>query len=229
MSGVVWSRWKSQSKRPGPDVIEAGKVDPGGRALQVALAEFNALRAEIAARTTTQGSLITLVVTAIGIVAGLVVKDDGDPRLLLILPFLVAAAGIHSSEQDRAIALLGTYIRDELWPHLGGLVDDESIPSWENVVSDFRNSGKHRKAKILWSSRLLSGVPGVLIFGFGSVVPLVVLPFVEGALDQAIYWVVWGLGVALTVMYAVLAPSAWLLAKPLSETLEGYGPGNPGP
>ena len=61
----------------------------------MAVAEFTALRNEIVARTTIQGTLITLVVTAVGVVAGFVIKDNGNVRLLLILPFVVSAAGIH--------------------------------------------------------------------------------------------------------------------------------------
>jgi hypothetical protein len=199
---------------------------------QAALAEFNALRDEIDGRTNTQGTLITLVVTAIGIVAGFVIKDNGDIRLLLVLPFLVSAAGIHSSEQDRAIALIGSYIRDELWPYLTKQrretnTSQAPIPSWERVVKDYRDRHKHRKQHRYWSGLMLTGVPGALIFGCGSVVPLIILQSADGALpglfDIDIYRAVWWLGVALTVIYALLARSAAGLGRPLSETLIGHG------
>src|SRR4051794_13710569 len=83
-----------------------GEATARGQGIQVALAEFNALRSELDDHASAQNSLIALVVTAIGIVAGFVIKDHGDLRLLLILPVLVAAAGIHHAEQDRSINLI---------------------------------------------------------------------------------------------------------------------------
>ena len=199
---------------------------------QAALAEFNALRAEIVARTTSQGTLITLVVTAIGLVAGFVIKDEGDVRLLLILPFLVAAAGIHSSAQDRTIALIGAYIRDRLWPFLAeggpGAGRGAPLPSWESVVTDSRNPDQHRNRGIYVSSLLLGGIPGILIFGAGSVVPLAVLAGTEDALDSLIYAVVWALGAALTLLYGYLALQAPALNRRIDQTLKEKGGDGPG-
>jgi hypothetical protein len=53
----------------------AAEATDRGQRVQVALAEFSALRSELQGHTSAQGSLIALVVTAIGIVAGLVIKD----------------------------------------------------------------------------------------------------------------------------------------------------------
>ena len=86
---------------------------------------------------------------------------------------------------------------------------------------------KARKQNRYWSSLMLAGVPGTLIFGCGSVVPLIILQSADGALpglfDIDIYRAVWWLGVALTVIYALLAMSAQGLGRPLSETLTGHG------
>ena len=202
--------------------MEAAGADARKQRIDIALAEFSALRAEILAHTNVQASLIALVVTAIGIVAGFVIKDDGDPSLLLILPFLVSAAGIHSSEQGRAIALIGSYIRDELWPYLEAQLGSSDLPpSWETLVSDLRSCSKHRRRRVFLTYVLLSGVPGFLVFGLGSLVPLIVLPVVDG-LDETIYWWVWALGILLTLVYGVLARSAWYLGAPLSTNLRGY-------
>jgi hypothetical protein len=208
------------------------RADDKGTRVQIALAEFNALRGEIISHSTTQAGLIALAVTAIGLVGGFVIKEDGDPRLLLILPFLVSAAGIHSAEQGRGIALMGTYIRDSLWPYLDrihgedGLVG-EAMPSWEQTVTDFRDRKKHKGRWTHPSFLLLSGLPGTLIFFFGSAVPLVVVNFLDdanlgGLFSWDVYRVVWWLGTALLAVHAVLAASALSLGNPLWETLEGY-------
>ena len=188
------------------------------------------MRSEIISRSNTQSSLITLAVTALGIVAGFVIKDSGDIRLLLILPFLMSAAGIHSAQQDRAISMMGTYIRDALWPHLTRQVEEVNapgeFPSWEQTASDFRQGSKHQVEQNRWSSVLLSSIPGTLIFGLGSMVPLVLVFVANHGLDKDpfewdIYRAVWWMGVGLVAIFAMLARSAWL-RRPLWETLKGY-------
>jgi hypothetical protein len=212
-----------------------------GQRIQVALAEFNALRSELDTHVGTQEKLIALVVTAIGIVAGLVIREGGDPRLLLILPFLVSAAGIHYAEQTRGIALIGSYIRDALWPYVRIQLAEAStrsqpLPSWEDVVSDFRMEDRHRSGRVYRSYLLSSAVPGAMIFMLGSVVPLVVLHFVtttngdgraehvigSNLLDWNVYRAIWWLGVILTVVYVAIALSARSLGKPLWDILKNY-------
>jgi hypothetical protein len=220
------------------------RTEDKGARVQIALAEFNALRSEIISHSTTQAGLIVLAVTAIGLVGGFVIKDDGDPKLLLILPFLVSAAGIHSAEQGRGIALMGTYIRDLLWPYLNriyradGLAGEE-MPSWEQTVTDFRNRRNHTRRWTHPSFLLLSGLPGTLIFFFGSLVPLVVVNFVNDAdmgklFPPDIYRVVWWLAVVLLVAHAALALTALSLGRPLwrplrTTTRQGAGRMSSGP
>jgi hypothetical protein len=193
---------------------------PTGRSVDVALAEFNALRAELLAHANVQASLIALVVTAIGIVGGLVVKEDGDPRLLLILPYLVAAAGIESSNRARTIALIGAYIRDKLWPHLEKQTPG-SLPSWEARISDFRGLSNHRKPfRIYVPYLLLAGLPSFLIYVCGSVGPLIILAGLETLDGLRGVW--WG-GAVLTAVYVVLAASVWPLNKPIEQILKRPG------
>lgn len=193
---------------------------------EVALAEFNALRAEIISRITTQAALMTLVVTAIGLVAGFVIKagdgkGPGDVRLLLILPFLVAGAGIYSSNQDHGIRLAGAYIRDVLWPAMAP--PQGSFLSWERVMSDFRRSGGHRDKSVYLAFEFLAGIPGILIYGLGSIVPLFLVAFDGKAFDRIEYAVVWGIGAVLIAIYVMLAWSTRRLDKPLGQLLKTPG------
>jgi hypothetical protein len=209
---------RGRGGRSEPPAAPAPAKDPG---VDIAIAEFNALRAEILAHANVQASLVALVVTAIGIVGGLVVKEDGDPRLLLILPYLVAAAGIESSNRARTIALIGIYIRDKLWLYLEEQQMPGSLPSWEALVSDFRRRSKHHRP---WRIHLpylaLAGIPSILIYVCGSVGPLVILVGLEKHDDL---WQVWAGGAFLTGLYLVLAISVWQLGKPLGEILKGHG------
>jgi hypothetical protein len=220
----------------------AADASDRGQRLDVALAEFSALRTELQGHSTAQGSLIALVVTAIGIVAGLVIKEGGDPRLLLILPALVSAAGIHYAEQSRAIRLIGSYIRDRLWPYLREQLSEAKSasrlpPSWEHLVDDVRHPGRVRD-RYFASLVLSSTVPSVIIFLLGSVVPLVAVHFAHmpptaaqeaageagpRALDPDlsvldVYRGVWWLGVALTAVYVGTAVSAMRSSGPQKAT-----------
>lgn len=65
-------------------------LDPK-RAIDVAVAEFNALRAEIVARMTKQAALLGVSLTALGVIAGLAYQDAGDERLLLGIPPLAGS------------------------------------------------------------------------------------------------------------------------------------------
>jgi hypothetical protein len=207
-----------------PDDIASARA----RRVQVALAEFNALRGEIDAHSKTQDNLIVLVVTAIGVVAGLVIKDEGDPRLLLILPILVGAAGIRYLEQTRAIKLIGSYIREKLWLYLRAQLAEPvtspvPMPSWEEVVSASRDPARYVDKRVYRGYQLSAGVPFAIFFVLGNIVPVLVLPFVkfhgnERVLDRPIYWGVWALGVVLAAMYVEIYRSTRALSAELTTT-----------
>jgi hypothetical protein len=66
-------------------------ADPSDRrALDVAIAEFNALRSEILSTATAQAALVGIGITALGIIVGFVVQKGGDRRLLLAVPAVAA-------------------------------------------------------------------------------------------------------------------------------------------
>jgi len=192
------------------------------------LPRFAALRTEIVSRMNTQAALMTLVVGAVGVVTGFVIKGGegkggGDIRLLLILPFLVAAAGIYSSTQDHGIRLAGAFIRDVIWPSLSTATP--APPSWEHVMKDFRDRRKHKRRVLHLAYEFLAGAPGVLIFGLGSLVPLAAVGW-KGDLDGAGEWSIWVLGLIFVVSYAAVAYSTRVLDQPLDQLLTTPGVGN---
>ena len=108
------------------------------RATEVALAEYNALRAEIITRTTAQGALVALGVTAVGVILGLALKETPQTRLALAVPPVAAVITLlYCAEMYRAITV-GHYIRQRLWPYLQAQVGP--VPSWEIRVVEIRRS-----------------------------------------------------------------------------------------
>lgn len=87
-------------------------------AVEVALAEFNALRAEIVSTRTAQGAVIGAGLTAVGLAFTFALQQSGERELLLAVPPLaLIASSLHVAESYR-IHKLGDYIRCTLWPWL---------------------------------------------------------------------------------------------------------------
>jgi hypothetical protein len=104
------------------------------RGVDVALAEFNALRAEIVSNITAQAALVGLGLTALGVIAGFVAKEGGDERLLLgIPPLAMLVALLHAAWSYRS-ASIGNYIANTLWPYLETQVGE--LPSWERKARE---------------------------------------------------------------------------------------------
>lgn len=87
------------------------------------LAEFAALRAEIAQRSSTQQALIALNLTAVATVLGFALTKQSSRGLLLLVPVISPSLGLLWLDHHRNIRLIAEYIRDELWK--------DSDPSWE--------------------------------------------------------------------------------------------------
>lgn len=103
-----------------------------GRLLDAALAEFNALRAEITGAQSAQSTLVGVGLAAIGVIFGVVFRDrNPDIRLAYAIPFIsFAVSALHASYEYR-ITRIGTYIRHALWPTVQSQVGP-SLPSWED-------------------------------------------------------------------------------------------------
>jgi hypothetical protein len=108
------------------------------RAIQVALAEFAALRAEIMGRISTVATLIGIGLTSLGVVVGFAVKEDGDVRLLLAVPPLAMLVNVLLSIEHRRITLAGAYIRGPLWTILRQHTGHQ-LPCWEDEVQRRRS------------------------------------------------------------------------------------------
>lgn len=81
--------------------------------------EFAACRAEILARSSHQHTLISLNLTELAALSGVVLSGHADKRVLLLLPIISGSIGLLWYDHARNIDSLGDYVRVSL-PGYGG-------------------------------------------------------------------------------------------------------------
>ncbi|GIF47172.1 hypothetical protein DFJ67_7203 [Asanoa ferruginea] len=157
-----------------------------------ALAEFNALRAEIMGRQTNTQQLLSIQLTVSGAVFSLALSSPGRSAVLLILPLITfMLAGRHVAHSYACLSI-ATYIRSELSPRVeGGL-------GWEEWLRSHRAiPRRHHPFNPLFIS-----FPGISILAtLGSLPHLASL---TPSLASSLYWLGWLAGAALTVLSARL-------------------------
>jgi hypothetical protein len=101
--------------------------------VDVAIAEFNALRAELVGGRGNQKNVAALALTAYGLLFTISFGKDGDVRLLLLVPPLGLVFSILHLAESAHINSIGRYVRVKLWPELMQLT--EYPFSWEREYS----------------------------------------------------------------------------------------------
>jgi hypothetical protein len=144
-------------------------VDQPDQGVEVALAEFNALRAEMLGHMTAQAALIGMGLTALGFVFGFAIKDGGDRKLLLVVPLLAAFVSLLQAGRYYQITVIATYIRERLWPYLQRRVGEE-LPSWEMHIA------MHRSDRRNFMLSHLIDTPAIALFVAASVFALFLVP-----------------------------------------------------
>ncbi len=99
--------------------------------MDAALAEFQALRAEIISNLNSQAALAGLALTAVGVIVGLTAKKGASERLLLAIPPLTLFLVLLHIGSSYRLNLIGRYIQKDLWPYIAERVGDPALPSWE--------------------------------------------------------------------------------------------------
>jgi hypothetical protein len=99
-------------------------------ALEVALAEFNALRAEMVARVSGQTASIGIGVTAFG-----AFFSFGDTAATTFVPIAAMCMSLLSVSNWYWILFIGMYIRRDLWPRLQQLGEQTTSPGWERFAA----------------------------------------------------------------------------------------------
>lgn len=147
-----------------------GKEPSADKAVDVLLAEFNALRAEMHSYISAQAALVGLGLTALGVITSLAVGNNGDDDLLLAIPPLVALIVLAHTAETYRIATLGDYIREKLWPDLERRVGN--IPSWEIHAVEQRP----KRAVTVFLKAIGVDFPAMTLFLLSSVIVLATAP-----------------------------------------------------
>jgi hypothetical protein len=176
-----------------PAVAKEIEVDLIGR-------EFEALRAEIIARTGAQHTLLNLHVTIIGAILGLALSATASPLVLLVVPVVAISMGFLYLDHHVHVRRIGVYINTILRPaaerHSGGRAvwqweEFESRPGWRKSLPPI----------VIWT-------PIVVLF---LVVPLLASIFAAPAVNSSPLWIAWSIGILANLLLVV---AAVLIAKP---------------
>jgi hypothetical protein len=128
------------------------------RTVDVALAEYNALRAELLGHTTSQNTVLGLGLTAIGVVLGLGINAPGQRAILVVVPVVAGIVILVYWGLAYRIVVIGNYIEKILWPGLPASVTDVGR-SWERSLAGLESRWPHR-----WLSQIVEyAVTGLLL------------------------------------------------------------------
>jgi hypothetical protein len=148
--------------------------------VDIALAEFNAMRAEIAARIAEQGRIVALNVTAIAAVGGAFLSNRVDPAVLLILPLLSVSLGLLWLDQATTMRGIGRHINDGIRPILVDATGDSRVLGAETRAAMARSGVVSRIVR--------SALPSLVLF---LATPSAALAFTTSVTGQfvLVWWV----------------------------------------
>jgi hypothetical protein len=157
---------------------------------EVHLAEFSALRAEIANRTATQNTLATFTLAADGAL-GSFAFSSGQSRILVLLLLvpLNAATGFLWLDHAHSIYKAGNYIRLRIWAELRQL-ESSPISTYEEYVL---------KDRPIWLERSIFLIPFFILF----LAPMIgALVGTVARVDVGVLGVFWVLDLLITCYFA---------------------------
>ena len=162
-------------------------------AIAILLAEYQALRAEIQARSAAQSTMMQLTITALGALAALSFTQYGDRVMLLLIPVISTILGLVWLDHAANISNIGDFIMQHLWPALRAASQAEKLPDYEAAVRSYeRTPGGFLR---------LFGLPPFLIFILVPVVAIVVA-FDSSSRDW-LFWTLVIVDLALLLVFAL--------------------------
>lgn len=136
--------------------------------IEIALAEYGELRAEISRRSQAQGALLALALTATAAVGSYGFGSPDRREALLVLPFVLSGLALVYLHYAILSSTIGRYIRTELWPFLqeASTTNPEmpEAPSWELwIARDRQRRGRSSPAGLVTflGQGTVFGVPAV--------------------------------------------------------------------
>lgn len=175
-----------------PDqVLSPGTLEADKQLITVLLTQFNACRAEIQARSSTQATIINLNITAIGIIAGYYFAYHTSPIVLLVIPLLSPMLGIIWADHAINIGNLGQFIERKLMPLLSATLKHD-LPDYEVSIRTF----EQRK----WRRLLLLIAPMLLLFAVLPAAALI-LAWVVTPTRDLLFMLIAGTGAVLVLIF----------------------------
>jgi hypothetical protein len=161
--------------------------------INVALAEYTALRAEVTNRISGQDTMLSLYMTATAAIFGFSLSGHANSLILLVLPLLSAAVRLLYHNHNQYIRLVSAYINDQLRPLITDCVSEPRLLGWQQRTAEYhRGPRRHRLAHPVGLA-LLFPVPAAVALVL--VVPRLASPWT---------WLVWSSGWLLLLAQLVL-------------------------
>jgi len=178
-----------------------GMAEVDKQMITVLLAQFDACRSEIQARSATQATLFNLNLTAAGVIAGYYFSQKHtNPLVLLIIPLVSPMLGIIWADHAINIGNIGRFIQHQLMPRLSNILKSQ-LPDYEDWIRRFE-SRMGTRALLLISPMLLLFVilPASALAFAGMVIPT----------KDATFYTLGGLGAVLILIFGGYAISILL-------------------
>lgn len=207
LSGRLWHRQPKSISIGTVPVENLGQAEV--HTISALIAEYAALKNEIAQRSTAQLGLVSLSITVAGAVAGFTLGSTETDRtaFALLLAYACPILGLLWIDNARAISAIGHYFSDVTWPMLRRLCQlrTKQMPSWEDLV---RGDERGQRRRRLW---LASPIP--LAFTGPAIWALVFTG--KNLADSWLFAIAWAVGAFFTARSGVAIASA--IMKPANR------------
>jgi len=190
-------------------VLKPGTLEADKQLIAIVLAQFNACRAEILARSASQGVVVNLNITAMSILAGYYFVYHANPLVLLVIPLVSPMLGIIWADHAINIGNLGRFIQFRLMPILNTTLKCE-LPDYEVFIRSFEQQKGPRLVLLV--------APMLLLF---ALLPAgaVILASAAAAVRDPLFWSLFSIGTVLILIfggYSIAILFGWTWKEPSS-------------
>ena len=170
-------------------------VSPPDRNLMinVTLAEYTALHAEITNRISGQDTMLNLYMTATAAIFGFALSGHANSLILLVLPLLSAAVRLLYHNHNLYIRLISSYLNNQLRPLVTDRVGEPRLLGWHQRSAEYQRGPQRSRLTHSAGLALLFPVPAAVALVL--VVPRLISPWT---------WLAWSFGRPLLLVQVVL-------------------------
>jgi FtsH-binding integral membrane protein len=171
-------------------------------AIDLLIAEFQALRGEVENALSAQQTMININITAIAVASGLVLSHKVDPLFLLVAAAISSGLGLYVEGSWHHIRRVLRYIDGSLRPLAIEYTGDERVLAWEKW------SLAHGGA---WKRVIPVGLATVIIF---SAMPAAMLVWTIPHIESLGVWLAWaGTAIVFVLQLSMGALLAWNILR----------------